>query len=432
VIEVKNSPSLRRKIYRTAQGPIITKIGGGQAQVALKWYKNVNDNPFHSFYLMNQAASVKDIFKAGANLGMIAINLVAADVEGNIGWHAAGNIPIRSGYSGCWPVDGCQSRFQWKGFIPYSELPSSFNPPEGFIATANEDRREKNYPYDISFSWAAPYRAQRIKELLREKEKLDRDDFQRIQNDQYSLRAERIISFIRDLEPESEPAAQALEILKKWDRNVNVESGEAALYELFLTSLISNLVKDELGENLYFYFVNMYKSLIVDELSSHSGSPLWDRIDTPQKETWREIVEMSLAEALKEAEKRMGRDRNEWQWGKLHKIFYRHPGAESWITRKLMNYGPYSLGGDNITVNYAGFNPVQGKYDVTTIPSFRMIVDMTDLGKTLIIGPMGQSGQPQHPHYHDMIDLWRNGQYIPMYFHKKDVTANHTELLVLK
>jgi acyl-homoserine lactone acylase PvdQ len=159
---------------------------------------------------------------------------------------------------------------------------------------------------------------------------------------------------------------------------------------------------------------------------------LWDRADTSQKETWKEIVEKSLAEALKQAEMRMGSDRNKWQWGKIHQIFYRHPGAESWITRQLLNYGPYPLGGDNTTVNYAGFNPANEKFDVNSIASFRMIVDMADLGKTLIIGPMGQSGQPRHPHYHDMIDLWIKGQYIPLYFHKEDVLAHYEDLLILK
>jgi len=432
VIEVKDSPPLRRKIFRTEHGPVITKLEKGKAQVALKWYKDVKDNPFHSFFLMNQAASVKEIFEAGAHLGMIAINLVAADEEGNIGWHAAGNVPIRRGYTGCWPVNGCQSRFQWEGFIPYSELPSSFNPPEGLIATANENRTEKDYPFLITSSWAAPYRAQRITELLEQKEKLDTEDFKRIQSDFYSLRAGNIISALKDFKARDKTAAQALKVIKRWDQKVTAQSRGAAVYELFLISLIKNIVEDELGENIYYYFVNMYKTLIVDDLLSKADSPLWDRIDTPQKETRQEMVEISLVEAIEQAEKRMGEDQNKWQWGKLHKIFYRHPGAESWVTRQVMNYGPYPLGGDNTTVNYAGFNPFQGQFNVNAIASFRMIVDMADLGKTLIIGPMGQSGQPQHPHYHDMIDLWRNGQYIPLYFHKEDVLANHTDLLILK
>jgi len=432
LIKVKDNPSIRRKIYRTVHGPVITRMGQGQAQVALKWHKNVKANPFHSFFLMNQAASVKDIFKAGANLGMIAINLVAADVEGNIGWHATGNVPIRRHYTGCWPVDGCQSRFQWEGFIPYSELPSSFNPDEGLIVTANENRTGESYPYLISSSWAAPYRARRITKLLEEKEKLSVADYKRIQNDCYSMRAESIISFIKDFKTEDKSSAQAADIIKKWDRNVTAESGEAAVYELFLTALIRNLLEDELGEKLYFYFANMYKSLIVDDLLSKSDSLLWDRIHTPQKEIWKEIVEVSLVEAIEQAEKRIGENRNEWQWGKIHPIYYRHPGAESWITRQVMNYGPYPLGGDNTTVNYAGFNPIQGKFNVNAIASFRLIVDMADLGKTLIIGPMGQSGQPQHPHYHDMIDLWRNGRYIPLYFYRQDVLNHHKDLLVLK
>lgn len=434
VIEVKDGPPLQKTIYRTARGPLITQVGEGKgkAQVALKWYQSVEDNPFHSFYRMNQASSVKDIFEAGAHLGMIAVNLVAADTEGNIGWHAAGRVPLRSGYPGCWPVDGCQSRFQWEGFIPYSKLPSSYNPEEEMIVTANEDRTGPDYPYELSFSWAAPYRARRVKELLSGKEKLDIEDFKRIQNDHQSLRAENILSFIQDFQPESKPAAQALRVLKEWDRNVSAESGEAALYELFLTALIENLLEDELGEDIYFYYENIFKLLLLDDLSSHSRSVLWDRRETPEKESFEEMVEMSLVEAWKEAQRRMGMEREEWRWGKIHRIFYRHPGAESWVTRQILNYGPYPLGGDNTTVNYAGFNPVRGKYKVMAVPSFRMIVDLSDLGKTLIIGPMGQSGQPQHPHYSDMIDLWRNGRYIPLYFHKQDVLSHQTALLVLK
>ena len=97
-----------------------------------------------------------------------------------------------------------------------------------------------------------------------------------------------------------------------------------------------------------------------------------------------------------------------------------------------MSAGSYPLGGDNNTINIGGFNPSGGEYSVASIASLRMIVDMGDVSTGRIIIPMGQSGQPQHRHYKDMIQRWRGIEYIPLYFDKKDVVANQKELLILK
>jgi len=442
-IQVKDSEPVRRIIYHTIHGPIITQIGKGEAQIALKWHQTTDDHSAEAFYQIQRASTAAEGLEAGRYLGIMSFNLVAADKAGNIGWHATGKVPIRSGYSGRLPADGSRSDFRWKGFVPYDELPSLLNPPAGMIVTANNravhevtaERSEQvqdDYPYSISYSWAAPYRAQRITQLLREKPKLSLEDFQRIQCDYHSLQAEKLIAQMENLNPKKEEARWALEVLRNWDFKVTAESRGAAIYELFLTELIRNLLEDEMGEVLdYYYDCLPFSYTMLDEILSKPNSILWDRINTAKQETQEEILEESLANAVTQLKKMLGGNRKNWQWGKIHKIRYQHPGATSRLARRYMNLGPYPIGGDNNTVNIGGFNRAKG-YDVLAIPSMRMIVDMADMNGALVIGSMGQSGQPQHRHYSDMINLWRNGQYIPMYFSKEDVIANQKALLILK
>lgn len=431
-IQVKDSEAVHRTIYRTIHGPIITQIGKGEAQIALKWHQHTDDQTFKGFYEIYHANTAAEALEAGKHIGVFSINLLAADNAGNIGWHATGKVPIRNGYSGRLPADGSRSDFRWKGFIPYNELPSTLNPSEGIIVTANNRRIDDDYPYDISYSWAAPYRAQRITQLLNKKSKLSPEDFQRIQMDYHSLQAEKLISQMDALNPKKEEARWALEALRNWDFKVIGKSREAAIFEIFLTELIKNLLEDEIGDALnYYYDCLPFSYTMLDEILSKPNSMLWDRINTSKQETREEIVEESLADAVKRLKEMLGENKEDWQWEKIHKLSYLHPGSTTGMAKRYMNLGPYPIGGDNNTVNIGGFNRVNG-YHMNYIASMRMIVDMNNVDKCLIIGPMGQSGQPQHQHYSDMIDLWRNGAYVPFYFSKDDVIANHKAKLVLK
>lgn len=192
-----------------------------------------------------------------------------------------------------------------------------------------------------------------------------------------------------------------------------------------------NLLFDEMGEDLRYYYDISFSYLIVDEILSRSNSPFWDRTDTTEPEIREQILEKSLSDAVVFLTVRFGENSKKWKWGRLHQIHYNHLGATNWLARRYMNAGSYPMGGDNNTVNIGGFDPAGGEYDVATIPSLRMIVDMEDVSNGQIVIPMGQSGQPQHPHYKDMIERWRNIEYVPMYFKKEDVVANQKDLLLL-
>ncbi|MFO7865605.1 MAG: penicillin acylase family protein [Candidatus Aminicenantes bacterium] len=432
LLPVRDADPRPLTIYRTEAGPVLTQPGKGEAQVVLKWLGKVEDRTMDAFIRMNRADTAAEIMEAGRLMGLVSINLVAADNDGNIAWHATGRVPVRNGYSGFWPVGGNRNKDLWTGFIPYDELPSAFNPPDGIIVTANEKRVGDDYPYSISYSWGAPYRARRIRQLLENNSLLSEADFKKIQNDVYSLRAETLIFQIRNLRPRSEAGRWALQTMLDWDKDVNADSLGAAVYEVFITKIIENFLKDDLGEDLYYYFDNIYKPCILDNLPQMLDSPLWDRRDTPKRENYADILDMSLSGAVEQLTEQLGEEREEWTWGRLYKIYYRHPGAQSWFTRELLNIGPFPKDGDSTTVNVGGYNPFYGRFYATVIPSMRMIVNLGDTTRSHVIGSMGQSGQPQHPHYGDMIDFWRTGKYAPFHFSLQEVESRRASLLVMR
>lgn len=433
-IAVKDENPLTYSIYRSIHGPVITTMEPGfEVQVALKWIIETSDRSVDAFLKINHARTVTEVLDAAEEMGHISLNLVAADTAGNIGWQVTGNIPIRQRYSGRLPADGSHSSFKWSGFIPFKELPRLMNPPQAMINTSNNRIIEDDYPYALTYAWAPPYRAQRIAHLLTKKDKLIPQDFKRIHRDIYSLQAEKIIDQLSDIEPKHDDAKWALSEMRKWDRQVTAESRGALIFEQFLVTFTDILLSDEMQDDLALYYDCFHFSyLIFDEIFSNPNSHFWDRVNTPQKEIQNDIIERTLLETVSFLKEKLGNNREDWHWGRLHKIYYQHPGGQSWFTGRYLNVGPLESNGDNNTVNVASAGIDDDYYKVKIVPSLRMIVDMADVNHGLLMGPMGQSAQPQHPHYKDMVDSWRNCEYFTMFFKENDVVDNKKELLILK
>lgn len=430
--------SKKMTIFRTIYGPVITQIQKGmEAAVALKWYGtlasgDLEDHTEGALLSLCRAQTVEEALEAGKGIAFIGQNLVVADREGHIGWHATGAVPIRQGYSGWLPADGSSGIMDWMGFLSYSDLPTRVDPPEGWIATANQRVVSDQDAHPISFAWTSPYRHQRIAQLLQDLSAPSTEDFRRIQMDVHSLQAERILPPILSFSFQVEKAKAAVEILRGWDRKVEPESRGAALYEVFLTQWVKTLLEDELEEDLPLYFNLTEFYSIQDVILDRPDSPLWDRIDTPEKEGPREILEISLARAMEWLEEKLGPDVRKWTWGRLHKVYFQHPGAKGGVAACLLNRGPFPAPGDCQTINVAGFVPAKGGYEVLWIPSLRLIVPLGDLEQTRFIGTMGQSGQPGHPHYDDMIESWIKGEMAILPFSRAEVEKAEVSRLLLK
>jgi penicillin amidase len=415
-------------LYRTIYGPVITQVFSGiEAVAALKWYGTagpggLEDQTVHSYLSLNRAQSAAQAVAAMEGLKILGFNILAADVDGHIAWHATGAPPLREGYSGRFPADGSAGTMDWKGFLSYSKLPQDYDPPQGWLASANNRIVDDFDSHPLSFQWSAPYRQQRIVEVLGSLDRPGCEELSRLQMDSYSLLAERLLPELLGFSYKQAKAKQAVELLSSWDRKVEAESVGAAVFEVFVSQLVKMILEDDLGEELFLYY-NCYLAgySLEDVIFEHLDSPLWDRKNTPHRESPAEVVEAALAETLEYLRKELGRDPGRWSWGRLHRYEFRHPGATGCLSSRLLNRGPYPAPGSNETVNAAYFAGLPGLYDVLWIPSLRLIVPLGKLDGARIIAPMGQSGQPGHPHYDDMIEPWIRGQSAMLPFSRQAV-----------
>src|SRR5690606_33212355 len=213
---------------------------------------------------------------------------------------------------------GWTGEYEWEGFIPFEELPALFNPPDGFIVTANNSVVDEDYPYFIARDWADGDRALRIVQMLEEaieRGGVTAGDFARIQNDSKSLRAEAYIPLLRDLSSSDPQVQAAIERLRGWDLQERRDSVPAAIFEVFYMHLVHNVLADELGED---HLEILASDPFMYALAGQPEAPWWDDTTTNETETHEDMILRSLADAVAWLEEELGSDTAGWQWGNRH------------------------------------------------------------------------------------------------------------------
>ena len=374
-------------------------------------------------------------------------NFVYADVDGNIGYQSPGLIPIRANPAkdggasgnGSLPVPGWTGEYEWTGYIPFDQLPSRFNPKEGFVATANHAVVDDKYPYFISRDWDRGYRAQRITDMIRAKDKLSIDDMKAIHGDNYSVFADQLLPYLKVLKANTSVQKAALDALVRWDRVTKRDSVGASVFESLVFHLVNDTFGDDLGKELAEGYVNggAVQRAAIGALFDRPNDPMWNDVaTTDQAETRDDILQRAFEDACQELESRLGGNVSQWQWGKLHTATFRNGSlGKSGISiiEAIFNRGPIATDGTSTAVNNTGYSPKTGeRYTVAGVPSERYIADLADWTRSLSMHTTGQSGLPYHKHYDDMIDPWRNIQYHPMLWSRSDVDKNAEGVLTLQ
>lgn len=404
-----------------------------------------------SVALLNRATNWEEFRAAARFFDVPAQNLIYADTEGNIGYQTPGNIPIRAeGHTGLLPVDGSTDQYEWKGYIPFDDLPRALNPERGFIASANEavvplayydQLREKlgaefgeNSNYFISQEWAYGYRAQRIEELIQSSQPITVETIQQIQGDNKIIGAEELTPFIKDLDMGSADYNTTRDWMLNWDYQMSMDSQQAGLYAYFWVKLSHNLFSDQLGD-IIGPDEGDQGMWSVYALAQKPDDVWWDDTTTADvTETRDDIIARSFREAVDAITAEHTSDRANWAWGKLHTAtFVSNPLGASGIDliENMVNRGPVETAGGSDIVNATGWDYDSSGFDVRSLPSMRMIIDFSDLSNSLTMHTTGQSGHPFSPHYGDMIDLWRNIQYHPMLWTEDQVKNATTSTLTL-
>jgi penicillin amidase len=420
--------------YRTKLGPVISdlektnlsnetkfKVRGDQL-LTFKWTGFEMTDETKAIYEINRADKWDKFRDALKSFGLPASNFTYADVNGNIGYQAAGLIPIRKNLeSNSQQFYPSTEDIMWAGFVNFDELPKAFNPPEGYIVTAN-NKPLKDYKHYISNLYEPPYRAERIEALLKARNNFNAKEFELIQNDVVDLKAKEYCKYIFEAYKDSlnlnSEEKQCLDRLKKWDYAVNVFSTEASIISEFEIQLFKYLYKDKLGEELFEQYVQLNNIPIRNTLKilKEESSWLYDLSGTTRTEKREFIIKKSFRDAIDNLSKIFGtQDNTKWTWNELHKIEIRHPLGVVPALSPVLNVGPYDLGGCGTTIAYSGYSIFKA-YKNNDFNSFvgqscKFVIDLSNTSLHYSVIPTGQSGQPLHYNYKDQTRLWLSGQY---------------------
>ena len=131
----------------------------------------------------------------------------------------------------------------------------------------------------------------------------------------------------------------------------------------------------------------------------------------------------ALENTIKVLSEKFTPDVNKWKWGDLHKVILAHPFSQANEAAKMLNIGPFKIGGDSNTLRNGAYSPINN-YENIVGPSYRQIHDLSDWDKSIGVIPGGQSGLPFHKHYKDLMKLWVRGKYIPLLYTKEAISKN--------
>jgi len=422
-------------------GPIINEVADPPVHpdtpLALRWAGYESSDSIKSADAAIKARNWEEFRAALSDTITPVWNWVYADAEGNIGYQVVGKIPIRKRGRGMVPVPGWLEEYEWEGYIPYDEMPRLFNPSNGYIVTANNRVAPEDYPYLISTRFAPRYRAERIEQLLLQHEKLSAEDMHRIQMDVYSKRGERLRDRFVDAcehHPRTDPDfAQALELLRNWDLNVDTESAGASIFYESHAMVARNIFGTRMESTLWKQLYRVIGDLD-DMVDDESARKWFDNPATDAVEPRDEAIAAGVAEAVTSLRKFFGTGPNTWTWGRLHTLTFRHPLGRSGLLAKMLNLGPFPLGGAISTVNPGiyYFDSKEKPYSVWAGPSMRTVVDFADVDAARMVITLGQSEERFSSHYADQLSHWLNGESLPMW-RKADSMESHLEgRLVLK
>jgi len=256
----------------------------------------------------------------------------------------------------------------------------------------------------------------------------------KIQTDNQDLFALEIIPYLGELTWQDPDVSAARDRLLEWDGQMDMNSPEAALYNLFWVQLIDNTFADQLPEDLIpdgdhktadtFYF------LIQDP-----SNAWWDDITTPAVHEERDtILTKAFEAAYVEGLERLGGEVTEWRWGDLHQITFRNAtlgNSGIGIIENIFNRGPFPVNGSDTVIQKTCWD-ARESYEVTCIPALRQVVNLGDLSKSLMIHSVGQSGHPEHRFYDNFIEAWRNFEYHPSNWLREEVESGNFDLLILE
>ncbi|MFT7380231.1 MAG: penicillin amidase [Roseivirga sp.] len=383
-------------------------------------------SPYLASLRMDQAQTWEE-FREACNYSHIpGENMIWADKKGNIGWQAVGIAPVRNNFSGLVPVPG-DGRYEWDGYLPIIQKPNDLNPEKGFIATANQNVIPEDYDKwnAVGYTWADPFRGDRVSEVLADGNAFTMEDMQALQVDYLSLPARTLTPMLMNLSLSGQ-AEEARNKLEDWSFILEATSVEAAVYVAFENQLSVLASQKFIPKELKGIVNRVQLTKIIEWLNNpeeHFGANASQKRD--------ELLAEAFYKGIEYLNESLGEDMNNWQYGQEK---YKHTAMPhalgDLVTADLkakMNLGPLPRGGNSYTPGSTGGNNRQ-----SSGASFRMIVNTGDWDAAVATNGPGQSGNPESPFYSNLFEPWAKDQYFPVYYSKEKINEVSVEKTVLK
>ena len=391
-------------VLETRNGPVFLEQDG--KKYALKWTAlDPKNSEFEAFYFLNRAKDWTGFKNALKTYGGATQNFVYADVKGNIGWYAAGRIPTRKVGDGSLPYDGSTNDGEWTGSIPFEELPNLYNPPEGFIVTANQRIVGTGYKYSqMSRDASTPWRARRIHDLLQPNTKVTMDDVAAIQLDSYNI---PLVTLKNEIVAQNAASSETVSLLKSWDGRMTPDS-RAALVTNEIRMCLANRMADENKP----VPPTIIRERILDWAIRKRPARWLPKPFADYPDFYRSCdteVAAALAKRFPDSSKQV--------WGSVWMSRFSHPLAVAPL-----------IGGQfatpNIAISGSGQTP-----NVGSSVSMRQIASPGNWDATRHVIPLGQSGNPQSSHFKDQFDLWSTGAAAVFPFSREAVSRATVETI---
>lgn len=421
-IKIKGKETYLDSVIYTHHGPVSydrTFKGNGQKEgYAMKWIGHIGGNNQRTLIDLNAAKNYDDYLKALQHWVAPAQNFVFASTSGDIALWIQGAFANKWKGQGKFLMDGSNPEHDWQSFIPSNNNAFTKNPERGFVSSANQHPVDASYPFYVFNDGYETYRNRVINDFFNSKETFTIQDFKDLQNNNYNLKASELLPYMFKTMDTSSLTQEELEILntiKAWDFNSDIDKTGPSIWDLWWKKLYP-LTWDEFDlDNTAFIDPYTYQTIYM--LKNHPEDDFMDIVETPEKETAKDLFLITFKETAKELTE-WKKEHGDYNWQAYKATFVGH------LLQGLPAFSRFNLpiGGDRNTVNAA---------DKNHGPSWRMIVEMTSPPTALGIYPGGQSGNPGSKYYDNFIDRWAIGEYFQALFiqdqnNSEDIIATQT------
>jgi penicillin amidase len=408
-IAVKGQKPVEFRQWVTQHGPVM--VSEDNRFLALRWTAAEPGSFQFPFLDINRAGNWQEFTTALARFPGPGQNFVYADVDGNIGYHATGKLPIRKTYDGDVPVDGSSGDFEWQGFIAFEELPAFYNPPQGWIVTANQNPFPENYAYRVHGDFASPYRSLEIRSLLTSREGWKPEDLIAVQKDVYSafshFLARQVVAACDLKKPNNPDLKDAIALLRSWNGQMEKQTAAPMLITLVYQQLRKKIADAAAPAKSQLYTPQMAPAVVQAILEGGGMGWFADQNDA---------LIRAFDAAIQEGRKIQGGNVNRWNFGKYNELTIKHPvGGQLPVLASYFNVGPIEMSGSSTTI----------KQTTQRLgPSMRFVADCSDWDRSLNNITIGESGQFLSRHFKDQWDAYYAGRSFPMQFNS--VMVNDT------